>query len=430
MKLSIIITAITLMVAAAFGWHQHQQLVRLRAANARLVEEVAEQGMSRNGESSTRRRVRQDEDALAAEFIAFARDGGKLLEDGVGPDAETTKRSAELVHRIMRLNASQLEGFLAEFRAEPGINELAREYMLMDCVLALSTRNPRAGLDLFIRSPELLGEGSITQQYIGELLGNLAKDDPQGALEWIRANKEAHPDLVTDDLMDFLVGGVAANAPQHAFQLLGEVEPLKHGEAVSKIIDAAVTPGQRDVTLAALRRFAAAQQNPKVLEDGIGDLVFGGVHTKRGFEETSTWLASAQLSDEELASATHNMERRVKPDETARWLEWLGASGLPEEVVRDRAYNLSAGWTERDYQAVGKWLAGAPESPGKSAAIGAFAAKVHPYEPGIAMQWLETLPQGSDRSKALEAIYRGMQENQNYGKEAVEAFAREHGFSR
>lgn len=44
--------------------------------------------------------------------------------------------------RIMRLDASQLEGFLAEFRAEPGINELARNYMLMDRVLALSTRSP------------------------------------------------------------------------------------------------------------------------------------------------------------------------------------------------------------------------------------------------------------------------------------------------
>jgi hypothetical protein len=103
---------------------------------------------------------------------------------------------------------------------------------------------------------------------------------------------------------------------------------------------------------------------------------------------------------------------------------------LPEDVVRDRAYNLSAGWTEKDYQAAGKWLASAPDSPGKSAAVGAFAAKVHPFEPEIAMQWLETLPQGPDRNKALEVIYRGMQENKNYEKEAVDAFAREHGFSK
>jgi hypothetical protein len=404
----------------------------LRAGNARLVEEITAHGTSRNGQTGTRLRERQDVDALAAEFIAFARERGKLVEDGdgVGPDAESTKRSVELIDRMMRLNASQLESVLAAFRAEPGINELTRKYMLMDCVLALSTRNPRAGLELFIQSPELLGEGSITKQYIGELLGNLAKDDPQSALEWIRANKEAHPDLVTDDILAFFIAGVAANDPTQAFQVLGDMEPSKHPEAISRIIEAAATSGQRAVTLAALRQFAATQQSPQILNDGISDLAFGGVHNKRGFEETSTWLASARLSGEELASATQNMEHRVKTEETARWLEWLDESGLPEDVVRDRAYNLSAGWTEKDYQAAGKWLASAPDSPGKSAAVGAFAAKVHPFEPEIAMQWLETLPQGPDRNKALEVIYRGMQENKNYEKETVDAFAREHGFSK
>ncbi len=429
MKPSIIITAITLIVAATFGWHRHQEIVSLRAGNARLVEGAAAHGKSRDGEGGTRHRERQDEGALAAEFIALAREGGKLLGDGVGADAETAQRSVDLIDRMMRLNAPQLESFLATLRAEPGINEIARKDMLMDCVLALSTRNPRAGLELLIQSPELLGEGSITKQYIGELLGNLAKEDPQIALEWIRANKEAHPDLVTDDLIAFLVAGVSANDPTHAFQLLCDVEPSKHVATVSKIIETAANPAQRDVTLTALRRFAAAQQNPQVLKDGISDLVFGGVYKERGFEETSSWLASVQLSGEELASATGNMEHRVKPEETARWLEWLGASGLPEEVVRDRAYNLSAEWTEKDYQAAGKWLASAPDSPGKSAAVGAFAAKVHPFEPEIAMQWLETLPRGPDRNKALQAIHRGMRENRSYEKGAVDAFAREHGFS-
>jgi hypothetical protein len=46
------------------------------------------------------------------------------------------------------------------------------------------------------------------------------------------------------------------------------------------------------------------------------------------------------------------------------------------------------------------------------------------------MQWIETLPQGPDRSKALQSIYQGMQKNGNYeyDREIVEAFAREHGF--
>jgi hypothetical protein len=371
MKPSITITTIILFVASTFGWHQHFQLVSLRAENAKLVKGASALGTSGGAGVSGNSAERQDVDAFSAEFIAFARERGKLLENGVSPDAEITKRSLDFIDWIMRLNASQMERVLAAFRGDPGINELARESMLMDCVLELSTKNPRAGLELFIKSPELLGEGSITKQYIGELLGNLAKDDPQSALKWIRANKETHPDLVTDDLMAFFVAGVAANDPTHAFQLLGDMEPSQHAKAISKIIEAAATAGQHAVTLAALRQFSVAQQNPHILKDGIRDLVFGGVHKKRSFAETSQWLASAQLSGEELASATQNMENRVKPDETAQWLEWLGHSGLPEEVVRDRAYDISAGWTEKDYLAAGHWLNSAPDSPEKSAAVSA-----------------------------------------------------------
>jgi hypothetical protein len=45
------------------------------------------------------------------------------------------------------------------------------------------------------------------------------------------------------------------------------------------------------------------------------------------------------------------------------------------------------------------------------------------------MTWIQTLPQGPDRSKALQTIYQGMQKGEKYGddREAVEAFAREHG---
>ena len=45
------------------------------------------------------------------------------------------------------------------------------------------------------------------------------------------------------------------------------------------------------------------------------------------------------------------------------------------------------------------------------------------------MKWIRTLPQGPDRTKALQTIYQGLQkyENHEYDGEAVDAFAREHG---
>jgi hypothetical protein len=94
----------------------------------------------------------------------------------------------------------------------------------------------------------------------------------------------------------------------------------------------------------------------------------------------------------------------VRVGETGQWLDWLAKSEVPDEVSKERAFELATAWTEKDYLAVGKWLNSAPDTPEKSAVVSAYAAKAYPYDPENAMKWIETLPQGPDRSKALEAI--------------------------
>ena len=156
---------------------------------------------------------------------------------------------------------------------------------------------------------------------MGGALANWAKDDPLGALEWIRANKEKHPDLVTEDAMTHLVKGVASKDPVLAFQFLGEMDESQRSEGVSEITQAASTPEQRTATLAALREYAASHQSPELLEAGIQNLAFGNGMHDSSFNETSAWLASADLSKEELASATVNMEHRVKTNDSGQWFE-------------------------------------------------------------------------------------------------------------
>ncbi|MFM2169784.1 MAG: hypothetical protein RI957_13 [Verrucomicrobiota bacterium] len=48
------------------------------------------------------------------------------------------------------------------------------------------------------------------------------------------------------------------------------------------------------------------------------------------------------------------------------------------------------------------------------------------------MKWIQTIPQGPDRTKVLQTIYQGMKKGQasyGYNFEAVEAFAREYGLN-
>ena len=102
------------------------------------------------------------------------------------------------------------------------------------------------------------------------------------------------------------------------------------------------------------------------------------------------------------------MEKKVRIGVTGQWLDWLAKTEIPDEVSKERAFELATRWTEKDYLAVGKWLNSSADSPEKSAVASAYAAKTYPYDPENAMKWIEILPQGPDRSKALQTIYQGM----------------------
>jgi hypothetical protein len=142
--------------------------------------------------------------------------------------------------------------------------------------------------------------------------------------------------------------------------------------------------------------------------------------------EANELLQSANLSREELVAATKDMEKKVRVGETGQWLDWLAKTEIPDEVSKQRAFELATRWTEKDYLAVGQWLNSSPDSPEKAAVASAYAAKAYPYDPVNAMKWVETLPQGAERTKALEAIYQNMPKN----SDAAKAFASQYGLGR
>jgi hypothetical protein len=186
---------------------------------------------------------------------------------------------------------------------------------------------------------------------------------------------------------------------------------------------------ERDRLLAEMREFATTPEQVALVNSTLSQLAFGPDYAKLTFKEVSDWLGSANLSGEELVGATKDIQNKVRVGETGQWLDRLAESEIPEEISKERAFELATQWTEKDYQAVGNWLNSSPDSPEKAAVAGAYAAKAYPYDPENAMKWIQTLPQGPDRTKALQTIYQGMQDNENYDydREVVDAFAREHG---
>ena len=219
------------------------------------------------------------------------------------------------------------------------------------------------------------------------------------------------------------------NDLQTVFQCLAESPPeFQSKNIIGAIKYYADSPQRRAELLEEMRAFASTPEQKEIVKGQLSELVFGRPDAKPTFIELSDWIGSANLSSEELVSATKDMQLKVRVGETAQWLDWLEKSEMPEEISKERAFELAHEWTAKDYHAVGKWLSSAPDSPEKTAVAEPTPPRLSLRSRG-AMKSIPTLPQGPDRTKALQTIYQGMKKNANfdYDREVVEAFAREHG---
>ena len=126
-----------------------------------------------------------------------------------------------------------------------------------------------------------------------------------------------------------------------------------------------------------MRAFASTPEQLELVKGQLSELVFGRGGAKTTFIEVSDWLKSANLSGDELVAATKDMEKKVRVGETGQWLDWLAKTEIPDEVSKERAFELATRWTEKDYLAVGKWLVSAPDSPEKSAVASACGVTPH-----------------------------------------------------
>ncbi|PAW69472.1 MAG: hypothetical protein B9S38_09705 [Verrucomicrobiia bacterium Tous-C4TDCM] len=406
MKMVTLPSAIMLIAAAAFAWRNQQRLVSVRDTHAKLAAEAALLGIPPGDGSSGRsqRRERPDQTAaakgLAAEYIAFHRQLQESDHTDGTAKAERDSRSADLIERSSTLSAAQLKSFMAELRATPDLGELKKQRMIRDFLSGIASTQPRSALEFMMKSPDLnVDLGGMSVEIRKKALLSWAEDDPLVAFEWLLANKIKHPDRITDK------------------------------DIIGTVTSEASTPEQRTAIHAALKEYFATDQRHEVakaflLGSALRELAFPRGHPP-GFEEASAWITSAQPSKIELEYATEGLEARVKPSEGGQWIEWLGTSGLPKRVTKQRAVAIAKSWTEWDCQAVGEWLNTAPDSPEKSAAVGTYATTVYPFDSENAMKWLQTLPQGPDRTKALRAIYQGLPQD----SDAARAFASEQGIN-
>lgn len=405
MKRSLIICALILIVAALLSWRESQQLSIKREANALLVKEadtlpIGEARMPRP--ASDRSEQRNEDLALKKRRVkALANDYLALLRNEDGASAEELAALRENIKsRLEELDPSAIREFMGEFNSNSDVNSGMKSDVNEYVMSVFIKKYPLEMARMMSKAPELFS-----------------------------INGKSMPDRVIYDPFKYLVyyySWEKKDLPL-VFQCLAEASPEFQSNYISGVLEHyADTPLRRSELFEEMRAFASTPEQAKLVQGQMGDLLFGRPDAKVTFIEVSDLLQSTNLSSDELVAATKDMEKKVRVGETGQWLDWLATSAVPDEVSRERAYELASAWTEKDYLAAGKWLISAPSSPEKSAVASAFAAKVYPYDPEGAKKWIQTLPQGPDRSKALETIYQGMPKD----SDAAKAFAIEFGLKK
>jgi len=396
---SLLISALILVASALLGWREKRQYSSEKATTEKLSKEVrANPGIDpdspinieqRKAERAKETKVK----TLTRDFFAIYRDAAQ--NPGSVSTEESARLQAELKSRFEALDPSEIKLFMEEFNNDPDLNAKTRQSLDVFVEKVFIAKYPIEMARMMSQSPKQFGIG-----------------DGRGY-----------------DLFSYLIYYYSAQEKdlQIVFECLAESPP----EFQSKYIGGALrfgagSPSQRAELLEEMKYFAVTPEQQELVNGQLSELAFGRSDAKGSFIELSDWIGSANLSSDELVAATKGMQDKVRVGETGQWLDWLAKSGVPDEIAKERAFELAARWTEKDYQAVGQWLINSPGSPEKTAVAGAYAAKAYPYDPENAMKWIQTLPQGPDRSKALESIYQGMPKDTDTAK----AFASEFGLKR
>ncbi len=404
MKRSLIISAALFLIAALLGWWESRQLSSRREINARLVKEAStELGGDAQSPNAMERRneylaMRERVKTIRLDYFALFRDYGENANGESGE--EFRKRQAEIKSRLEELDPAAIRQFMDECYSNPELNLRIRRDLNGYVRTVFIGKYPVEMARMMSKSPELFGiDGkSAPEGYI--------QDPFQHLVYYFSWEKK---DIQT------------------VFQCLAEAPPEFQSKYISGALEHyAYSAPKRTELLEEMRAFASTPEQVKLVKGQLSELVFGRGGAKATFVEVSDWLESANLSGDELDAATRDMQKKVRVGETGQWLDWLAKRDLPDDVSKDRAFELATAWTEKDYLAAGKWLKSAPDSPEKSAVASAYAAKVYPYDPEGAMQWIQTLPEGRDRSKAVEIIYQNMPKD----SDEANAFASEFGLGK
>jgi hypothetical protein len=445
-----------LVLAAA--WRDQGRLAELRAEQAALRKRAEQSGFRQEAESlalPAKIAPRPDPEAegrrVAASFIAHVREM-ETLQDAVlnRPDKALREQMITRLDEVARLNAPQLRALIREVLSSGEIDERQREDLIAYVFPKLLTKDPRVAFELLWEKPEL---GTLARDGKPDrgILLNLsmegwAEREPQSALAWLREHSPG-PDAGgksldgnSPDLTRSAIYGTSRSKQRLAMELAREYG-LDDTDMVSRILLGYAhdprDPERRSESLTLLREWTAtttetAELWRKPVTDMMRTLAFG--NAREGYEPTMAWIEAQNFSAQELVTLAEDGfgpqgYYRVRDEDRGRWSEWL-AKVLPPDKARKPIQEVFNSWLGNDPEAAKRWLDATPESPARSAAMGAMVERTIYTNPEEAQRLVLSLPEGIERAELLVKLYKYWPGGSEEARAAAEKMAEVYGVRR
>ena len=421
---------------AGFVGRNHFKLEALREKRDRIATRAAQFEIP-TGSASFQKRLRPDRSSQARLAAAKLIQDYKKQETGknLGASAERPDDTSEspALGFMESLGARQIRMVIEEILRDSTLSALDRRRLIGKSVFRLVESDPGGALALFKESSVYLADTRWGRETVRLSLGNLAKENPQKAFEWARANSDEFSAMI-DSAKESMIVNAAPVDLRLAFAMIREFGPAgDSGDLEASVLRCADTPELRTKAFLAVREhFAAMGEKVTPFDEArwrtklnVSEF-FAAAMARDGFEAGSKWLVAANPTPEErlgiLYEIDSKLERVGKTGETVRWLEFIEET-LPAKQGEACIFGMIRYWARNDFKAAEQWIDARPEGPIRNAAIRGFAETLAGSEPATAAQWALTLPPGKDRDETLKNIHLYWPEDDSAAREA---FAKEH----
>jgi hypothetical protein len=405
LKFPLVLCGILLAITLGLGWQNQRSMASAEARHAKLASAARLAGISPDDPTptSTRQKTKRDRPDHQVDVSRLIADIRILLktEASESLSQEDKKAFVKIMERVSLLSLERLEASIKAIRTAPDLDDQERSDIIVMLARMSAQENPEYLLQSLATVPE------IQENFIKEKVDLIPiafqpwlRKDPVAAGEWAKKNLGS---LSSFNRLD-VIRENAKQDPIRALQLVHELQ-LENPIAGYAEILAQSAPGAGEPALTAARKSLAALPDEKSKTAAATEL-FSDLANKLAegnYESGRKWLEAAKLSPAEAEILSTSIAASADLQNTSQWIDWIGSQLPPEKSAAPLAA-MVRNWTNKDYQAAGKWLTTTPDGPTKNAAIRAYAETVAKADPETAKQWALTLPPGPEREETLQRI--------------------------